>query len=149
MDKPFVYFAHLKENLTKAPPKQLSRQSLTADSNDVGDDQWQDWASDTEDGQLSAEASSLLSLKSSKSISRPENELGAGVAQVKVVLTEFESEITSYPAVSSIPQGGDLLPTTPLPSANGSLRYTTENAFSDVNTEEDDVSGWSVEDDEF
>ncbi|EUB63981.1 Protein-associating with the domain of ezrin [Echinococcus granulosus] len=141
---------NVKEDSTVPPSKDLSSQSLTADNNDSDTDQWNDWTSDSEDDKLAAKASSSLSLKSSNFLSRTENELGESVTQVKAILEEIEPKTTSYSAVSSISQRGDLSSAAPLPSADGSLRYKVENAFGDSNDEGDeDEGGWSAEDDEF
>ncbi|CDS37541.1 protein associating with the carboxyl terminal [Echinococcus multilocularis] len=140
----------VKEDSTVPPSKDLSSQSLTADNNDSDNDRWNDWTSDSEDDKLAAKASSSLSLKSSNFLSRTETELGESVTQVKAILEELELKTTSYSAVCSISQRGDLSSAAPFPSADGSLRYKVENAFGDSNDEGDeDEGGWSAEDDEF
>ncbi|KAL5967024.1 Protein-associating with the carboxyl-terminal domain of ezrin [Taenia solium] len=145
---PQVQHLIVKEKSATPPSTELSSQSFTASD----DDQWNDWTSDTEDDKLAAKTSSSLSMKSSTSLSRTETELRGRAAQVQTNITKLEPEITSHSAVSSISQSADLSSTAPLPSANGSLRYKMEvakNALGDLSDEEDeDVSGWSAEDEE-
>ncbi|KAL5107611.1 Protein-associating with the carboxyl-terminal domain of ezrin [Taenia crassiceps] len=137
---PQVKHLTVKERSTVPPSTELSSQTPTTGD----DDHWNDWISNTEDGKLAAKISSSLSMKSSSSLSGTETDMREKAAQVEA-LAELEPIITSHPGVSSISRSGD-----PLSSANKSLRYKMENTFSDLNDEEDeDVSGWSAEDEEF
>ncbi|KAM3172155.1 hypothetical protein ACTXT7_015140 [Hymenolepis weldensis] len=129
---------------------------------DDGDDQWNDWTSETEDDKIANKMISSFSLKSPQppALSREEEELREREAQVEALLAELEPKIiprssVASPSQSTLDLDGPASNSAPLTPTSASLRYKVENFSGDLRSENkedgggNEGDGWNVDDEDF